>query len=63
MDAKWYLVHHKDKLDLKNIPTVPPEEADKQTVKEELLPEVLEELKAYQERLYAENKHGIVVVL
>lgn len=63
MDAKRYLVHHKDKLDLKNIPTVPPEEADKQTVKEELLPEVLEELKAYQERLYAENKHGIVVVL
>lgn len=63
MDAKRYLVHHKDKLDLKNIPTVPPEEADKQTVKEELLPEILEELKVYQERLYAENKHGIVVVL
>lgn len=63
MDIKKYRVKPNKKVDLEKFSTKKDESYSKKEVKEEILPENLEKMFEYQEKLYAENKRGILVVL
>lgn len=63
MDIKKYRVKPNKKVDLEKFSTKKDEFYSKKEVKEEILPENLEKMFEYQEKLYAENKRGILVVL
>lgn len=63
MDTKKYFVKPGEKLDLLDIPTVPSKDVDKSIVKDKLLPENMIKMKELQEKLYAENKRGLVIVI
>ena len=52
-----------EKVHLKKFSTKRDVEMDKAEVKEQLFPEIMKTLKDYQEALYAENKHGLIIVL
>ena len=58
-----YRVKENEKVHLKGISTKRDVEIDKEEVKTKYFPEVIEELREYQERLYAQNTYGLVVVL
>ena len=63
MDTRDYLIKAGEKVDLKKIPTRYEGDLDKKDVKNHLAPKNLEKLQDYQERLYAENKQGLIIVL
>ena len=63
MDIKKYRVKPNKKVDLGRFSTKKDESYSQKEVKEEILPENLEKVFEYQEKLYAENKRGILVVL
>ncbi|MDD6907079.1 MAG: polyphosphate kinase 2 family protein [Finegoldia magna] len=63
MDIKKYRVKPNKKVDLEKFSTRKDDSYSKKEVKEEILPENLEKMFEYQEKLYAENKRGILVVL
>lgn len=63
MDIKKYRVKPNKKVDLEKFSTSKDESYSKEEVKEEILPENLEKMFEFQEKLYAENKRGILVVL
>lgn len=63
MDIKKYMVKPNKKVDLEKFSTKKDDSYSKKEVKEEILPENLEKMFEYQEKLYAENKRGILVVL
>ena len=63
MDIKKYRVKPNKKVDLEKFSTKKDESYSKKEVKEEILPENLGKMFEYQEKLYAENKRGILVVL
>lgn len=63
MDIKKYRVKPNKKVDLEKFSTRKDDSYSKQEVKEEILPQNLEKMFEYQEKLYAENKRGILVVL
>lgn len=63
MDTRDYLIKAGEKVDLKKIPTRYEGDLDKKDVKNHLVPKNLEKLQDYQERLYAENKQGLIIVL
>ena len=63
MDIKKYRVKPNKKVDLEKFSTKKDDSYSKKEVKEEILPENLEKMFEYQEKLYAENKKGILVVL
>lgn len=63
MDTRDYLIKVGEKVDLKKIPTRYEGDLDKKDVKNHLVPKNLEKLQDYQERLYAENKQGLIIVL
>ena len=63
MDIKKYRVKPNKKVDLEQFSTKKDDSYSKKEVKEEILPENLEKMFEYQEKLYAENKRGILVVL
>ncbi len=63
MDIEKYRVKPKSKVKLKDYSTKKDDSYDKQEVKDVLLPENLEKMFEYQEKLYAENKQAILVVL
>ena len=63
MDIKKYRVKPNKKVDLEKFSTKKDDSYSKKEVKEEILPENLEKMFEYQEKLYAENKRGILVVL
>ena len=63
MKTKDYMVTPGEKVDLKKIPTRYEGELDKKDVKKRLGPENIKKMQEYQERLYAENKQGLIIVL
>lgn len=63
MDIKKYRVKPNKKVDLEKFSTKKDDSYSKKEVKEEILPENLGKMFEYQEKLYAENKRGILVVL
>lgn len=63
MDIKKYRVKPNKKVDLEKFSTKKDDSYSKKEVKEEILPQNLEKMFEYQEKLYAENKRGILVVL
>ena len=63
IDVDRYRVKPGEKVHLKKFSTKRDVEMDKAEVKEQLFPEIMETLKEYQEALYAENKHGLIIVL
>ncbi len=58
-----YRVREGDKVNLKKYATKRDVEIDKEEVKTTYFPEVIEKLKEYQEKLYAQNSYGLVIVL
>ncbi|MGR7915254.1 polyphosphate kinase 2 family protein [Finegoldia sp. P1-F-LS] len=63
MDIKKYRVKPNKKVDLEKFSTKKDDSYSKKKVKEEILPQNLEKMFEFQEKLYAENKKGILVVL
>ena len=63
MDIKKYRVKANKKVDLEKFSTKKDDSYSKKEVKEEILPQNLEKMFEFQEKLYAENKRGILVVL
>lgn len=63
MDIRKYRVKPNKKVDLEKFSTRKDDSYSKQEVKEEILPQNLEKMFEFQEKLYAENKRGILVVL
>ena len=63
MDIKKYRVKPNKKVDLEKFSTKKDDSYYKKEVKEEILPQNLEKMFEFQEKLYAENKRGILVVL
>ena len=63
MDIKKYKVKPNKKVDLEKFSTKKDDSYSKKEVKEEILPQNLEKMFEFQEKLYAENKKGILVVL
>lgn len=56
MDIKKYRVKPNKKVDLEKFSTKKDDSYSKQEVKEEILPQNLEKMFEFQEKLYAENK-------
>lgn len=63
MDIKKYRVKPNKKVDLEKFSTKKDDSYSKKEVKEEILPQNLKKMFEFQEKLYAENKKGILVVL
>ena len=63
MDIKKYRVKPNKKVDLEKFSTKKDDSYSKKEVKDEILPQNLEKMFEFQEKLYAENKRGILVVL
>ena len=63
MDIKKYRVKPNKKVDLEKFSTKKDDSYSKKEVKEEILPQNLKKMFEFQEKLYAENKRGILVVL
>lgn len=63
MNTEKYLVKEKKKLNLYDVPTSYHGKLEKKEVKEVLIPENIKKIREYQERLYAENKQALLIVL
>lgn len=63
MDIKRYLAREGEKIDLSKFSTVCDVDIDKEKVKTELMPQAIEEMKQWQEKLFAEGQYGILIVL
>lgn len=63
MNTEKYLVKEKKKLNLYEVPTSYHGKLEKKEVKEVLIPENIKKIREYQERLYAENKQALLIVL
>ncbi|MDU5594653.1 MAG: polyphosphate kinase 2 family protein [Peptoniphilus lacydonensis] len=63
MKIEKYLVNEKKKLDLYEVSTSYNGKLEKEEVKEVLIPENIEKIGKYQEKLYAENNRALLIVL
>lgn len=63
MNTEKYLVSEKKKLNLYDVPTSYNGKLQKEEVKEVLIPENIEKMREYHERLYAENNQSLLIVL
>lgn len=63
MKIEKYLVNEKKKLDLYEVSTSYNGKLEKEEVKEVLIPENIEKIGEYQEKLYAENNRALLIVL
>lgn len=63
MNTEKYLVKEKKKLNLYDVPTSYHGKLEKKEVKEVLIPKNIEKMCEYHERLYAENKQALLIVL
>ena len=63
IDIDRYRVKENEKVNLKKFPTKRDVDIDKEEVKSVFFPEVIEQLKVYQEKLYAQNTYGLIIVL
>ena len=63
VDVTRYMVKEGEKVNLKKYSTKCDVSIDKSQVKNLYFPQVIEKLKDLQEKLYAQNTYGLVVVL
>ena len=63
IDIDRYRVKENEKVNLKKFPTKRDVDIDTEEVKSTFFPEVIEQLKVYQEKLYAQNTYGLIIVL
>ena len=63
IDIDRYRVKANEKVNLKKFPTKRDVDIDKEEVKSVFFPEVIKQLKVYQEKLYAQNTYGLIIVL
>ena len=63
MDISRYLAKSGEKVDLTQWPTACDVDIDKKKVKEELLDQTITEMQDLQEKLFADNHYGLVIVL
>lgn len=63
MDISRYLAKSGEKVDLSQWPTACDVDIDKKKVKEELLDQTITEMQDLQEKLFADNHYGLVIVL
>lgn len=63
MDISRYLAKEGEKIDLSQWPTACDVDIDKKKVKEELLDQTIVEMQDLQEKLYADNHYGLIIVL
>ena len=63
IDIDRYRVKEGEKISLKDFPTACDVKIEKAEVKERYFPETIEKLKVLQEKLYAQNTYGLIIVL
>ncbi len=63
MDIEKYLAKEGTKIDLSEYATACDVDIDKKKVKGELMPQAIDEMNAWQEKLFADSHYGILVVL
>lgn len=63
MDIERYLAQEGEKIDLSKYATGRDTDLNKDKVKDEFMPKAIEEMQAWQEKLYADGHYGILVVL
>lgn len=63
MNIERYRVKEGEKVDLSQYATACDVDIDKKKVKKEWMPRVMEELNGWQEKLYADNHYGVLIVL
>lgn len=63
MDLDRYLAKEGTKINLADYSTSCDVDIDKNEVKTKLMEEAIEEMQSYQEKLFAENQYGILIVL
>lgn len=63
MNTERYRVKEGEKVDLSKYATACDADIDKKKVKKELMPKAIEEMNAWQEKLYADNHYGLLIVL
>ncbi|WP_301860780.1 PPK2 family polyphosphate kinase [uncultured Megasphaera sp.] len=63
MDIDQYLAKEGEKIDLRQFSTSCDVDVDKEIVKQEWMPKAIEEMQAWQEKLYADNHYGVLIVL
>ena len=63
MNIKQYLINEKEKIDLAKRPTGRDEEVDKDEAVGKLMPQNLAAMAELQEKLYAQNRHALLIVL
>lgn len=63
IDIDQYRVKEGEKISLKDFPTACDVKIEKAEVKERYFPETIEKLKVLQEKLYAQNTYGLIIVL
>ena len=63
IDIERYRVKEGEKISLKDFPTACDVKIEKAEVKERYFPETIEKLKVLQEKLYAQNTYGLIIVL
>ena len=63
IDIDRYHVKEGEKISLKDFPTACDVKIEKAEVKERYFPETIEKLKVLQEKLYAQNTYGLIIVL
>lgn len=63
MDIKPYKILGKEKVSLKNHPTVADSQVDKKQARDKLMPANIEKMAVLQEKLYAQNRTSLLVVL
>ena len=62
MDISKYLVTDEEKINLKKFPTACDSGDEENKVKNDLMPKVLKEINKLQEKLFAENTYGMLIV-
>ena len=63
LDLTRYLVKERTKVNLADYSTTRDVDIDKQEVKETLMPQAIAEMQDFQEKLFADNRYGVLVVL
>lgn len=63
VSIRRYRVKEGSRVRLSDWSTTCDGDVKKSEVKESLFPKALEEMKAWQEKLYAQNQYGLIVVL
>lgn len=63
LDLTRYLVKEGTKINLADYSTTRDVDIDKQEVKETLMPQAIAEMQDFQEKLFADNRYGVLVVL